>query len=230
MSTCAMLWHRFKYRYRRMFVALHHGFALIGVTTIVLVGLQSGRYLSDAFAGKVSSTGTIRYEGISLFEPAEPDNPKYRVLASYLARKYKVASDATEQLVSGAFSAGQQVGLDPLLILAVMAIESKFNPIAESPVGAKGLMQVIPRHHEEKFVDQGGTDAVLDPMTNILVGARILKDYVRRTGSLEAGLQLYGGALYDSSGQYAEKVMAEKERLRAMVLKFVQVSPRRPAG
>jgi len=74
---------------------------------------------------------TKRYDGISLFEPAEPDSPKYRVIANYLSRMYKVASDATEQLVSGAFDAGRQVGVDPLPILAMVAVESKFNPIAE---------------------------------------------------------------------------------------------------
>jgi soluble lytic murein transglycosylase-like protein len=81
-------------------------------------------------------------------------------------------------------------------------------------MGAKGLMQVIPRHHQDKLGEHGGEGAVLDPTTNILLGARILKEYIRRTGSLEAGLQFYNGALADVSSQYAQKVMAEKERLQ----------------
>jgi soluble lytic murein transglycosylase-like protein len=101
-----------------------------------------------------------------------------------------------------------------------MAIESRFNPIAESWVGAKGLMQVVPRHHQDKLLEHGGEEAVLDPMTNILLGARILKEYIRRTGSLEAGLQFYNGALADPSSQYSQKVMAEKERLEQAVRRF----------
>jgi len=50
-------------------------------------------------------------------------------------------------------------------------------------MGAKGLMQVIPRFHQDKLDALGGEDSVLDPMTNIMVGARILKDAVRRGGA-----------------------------------------------
>jgi soluble lytic murein transglycosylase-like protein len=136
---------------------------------------------------------------------------------SYLSRRYRIAPDITEQFVGAAYDSGQQVGLDPLLILAVVAVESRFNPIAESLVGAKGLMQVVPKHHQDKLSEHGGEDALLDPMVNIALGARILKEYIRRTGSLEAGLQYYNGALADPSSQYAQRVIAEKDRLQQAV-------------
>jgi len=202
----------------KVFGLLHNSLALVGLAALVVLALQGGRHTSaEQPEVTVTGFGPVRYDGISLFKPAEPDNPKYRVIANYLSRKYKVASDAAEQLVSGAFDAGQQVGVDPLLILAVMAVESRFNPIAESVMGAKGLMQVIPRFHQDKLGEHGGEDSVLHPMTNILVGARILKEYTRRAGSLEAGLQLYSGGLSDTSGQYSQKVMAEMDRLRQTV-------------
>jgi soluble lytic murein transglycosylase-like protein len=143
---------------------------------------------------------------------AAPD-PQHKVLAGYLARRYRVAGDATVDLVSESYAVGRAVGLDPLLILAVISVESRFNPIAESDMGAKGLMQVIPRFHTEKLAVHGGADAVLDPKTNILVGAQILKEYIRLAGGLEAGLQMYNGASYDPSQGYAQKVIAEKQRL-----------------
>lgn len=205
-------------RFGKVLGLLHNTLALLGLAALLVLASPGGRDTTPEQAtGKATAFGTIRYDGISLFEPSEPDNPKYRVIANYLSRKYRVAPDATEQLVSGAYDAGQQLGVDPLLILAVMAVESKFNPIAESVMGAKGLMQVIPRHHQDKFAEHGGADSVLDPMTNILVGARILKEYTRRAGSLEAGLQLYSGGLSDTSGQYAQKVMAEMDRLRQTI-------------
>lgn len=206
-------------RIGRVFRILHNSFALMGVTALLaLLVLDLPSPLPDPAPEKATTAVvTTRYEGIPLFDPAVPENPKHRAIANYLSRRYNVALNATERLVSGAFDAGQQLGIDPLLILAVMGVESGFNPIAESGMGAKGLMQVIPKYHREKFREHGGAASVLDPMTNILVGARILKEYMRRTGSIEAGLQLYSGGLLDGTGEYARKVLAEFGRLRLTV-------------
>lgn len=151
---------------------------------------------------------------------AAPADPKYRALAGYLSRRYRIALDPAEQLVGVAHDAGRAAGVDPLLILAVIGVESRFNPIAESAAGAKGLMQVVPRHHRDTLDQHGGDGAVLDPMTNMLVGARILKRYVYRAGSLEAGLQFYNGARPDKSRQYAKKVIAERQRLQSIADRF----------
>jgi len=195
---------------------VHHSLAFVGAAALLALWVEGAHLLpsEEQDAEKVPPVVTIRYEADSLFDPAVTANPKHRAIANYLARRYNVALNATERLVTGAYAAGQQLGVDPLLILAVMGVESGFNPIAESDMGAKGLMQVIPKYHPEKFREHGGAASVLDPMTNILVGARILKEYVRRTGSVEAGLQLYSGGLLDSTSQYARKVMAEFGRLR----------------
>jgi transglycosylase-like protein with SLT domain len=202
---------------------LHHGLALIGLVAVLLVLVRGKALFFDEQPSRAETMGSIHYGGaVSLFEGAEEANSqKYRALANYVSRRYRIAPDVTEVFVGAAHEAGRQVGLDPLLILAVMAVESRFNPVAESLVGAKGLMQVVPRHHMDKLVEHGGEEAVLlDPVINIALGARILKEYVRRTGSLEAGLQFYNGALADPSSQYAQKVLAEKERLQQAVRQF----------
>ena len=148
---------------------------------------------------------------------AEPLEPSQRVLVEHLSRRYYIAAEATERMVGAAYRAAREVGLDPLLVLAVISVESRFNPIAESVMGAKGLMQIIPKYHRAKLEEHGGEEAVLDPESNILIGARILQEYVYRTGSLEGGLQFYNGAFWDGTAQYAHKVMAERERLEAIV-------------
>ncbi len=118
-------------------------------------------------------------------------------------------------LVSTAYITARDVKIDPLLILAVMAIESGFNPFAESPVGAQGLMQVMSKVHHEKFQDMGGTQAALNPVANIRVGAQILKEYVSRGGSVEAGLKTYvGAAAFENDAGYGYKVLAEWRRLK----------------
>ena len=143
--------------------------------------------------------------------------PAQQVLAEHIARRYYIAASHTERVVGAAYRAAREVGLDPLLVLAVISIESRFNPIAESVMGAKGLMQIIPRYHRAKLDAFGGDEAVLDPESNILVGSRILQEYVYRTGTLEAGLQFYSGGLRDASAQYAQKVMAERQRLEGVL-------------
>ena len=206
-------------RFGRVATILHHGLALIGLAAMVLVLVRGKALFFDENTARSAAVGSIHYDGtVSLLDGADDaDTQKYRALANYVSRKYRIAPDVTEQFVGAAYDAGRQVGLDPLLILAVMAVESRFNPVAESLMGAKGLMQVIPRHHLDKLLEHGGEEAVLDPMINIALGARILKEYVRRTGSLEAGLQFYNGALADPLSQYAQKVFAEKERLQQAV-------------
>lgn len=143
---------------------------------------------------------------------------RVRALAEFLAKRYKVSQAITFDLVQMAHAAGHQIGLDPLLIIAVMAVESRFNPIAESVAGAKGLMQVIPKYHLDKFREFGGEKyAVFDPETNILVGTRILKDYLAQTGSLNSALTLYVGASDADDVPYIEKVMTEKQRLQQVL-------------
>jgi soluble lytic murein transglycosylase-like protein len=136
------------------------------------------------------------------------------LVASYLARRYRVAQEPVSELVKAAFDTGREVGLDPLLLLSVMAIESGFNPYAESGVGAQGLMQVMSKVHSDKFQYFGGQSAALEPLANIKVGALVLKDCIARGGSLPGGLRLYVGSTSQDDGGYGAKVMAERGRLR----------------
>src|SRR5687767_9676052 len=148
---------------------------------------------------------------------AESPDPEQQVLVAHLSKRFYVASAAIERMVAAAHRAGSEVGLDPLLVLAVISIESRFNPIAESGMGAKGLMQIIPKFHLDKLRAAGGEDAVFDPESNIHIGTRILQEYVHRTGTLEAGLQQYNGAWSDHSAAYAGRVMAERDRLEQVL-------------
>jgi hypothetical protein len=136
-------------------------------------------------------------------------------VTSWLSRRYRVANDATNMLVSTAYSTANDIKLDPLLILAVMAIESGLNPFAESPVGAKGLMQVMTSVHRARFQELGGVQAVLNPVANIKVGSAILKEYVTRGGSVEAGLKSYvGAAAFEHDDGYGNRVLNEYRRLK----------------
>ena len=136
-------------------------------------------------------------------------------VALWLSRRYHVAPEPVSRLVQEAWTVGALVDLDPTLILAVMAVESSFNPFAESPVGAQGLMQVMTKVHDDKYEAFGGSHAAFDPVTNLRVGVQVLKECIRRTGSLEAGLRSYVGAGNSGEdGGYAAKVLAQQGILR----------------
>ena len=153
---------------------------------------------------------------------------RYRALSEFVARRYRVSQGVAFDLVSHAHQVGGQLQLDPLLIIAVIAVESRFNPIAESGAGAKGLMQIIPKYHGDKLGEFGGEHAVFDPETNIEVGSQILREYIRRTGNLSVALQMYAGALGDHEDRYTRKVLNERQRLQ-QVLSGHSSPPSRPA-
>jgi soluble lytic murein transglycosylase-like protein len=163
------------------------------------------------FPPSVEVTGPI--QGSETETPLEREQ---RLVTEYIAKRYRVADTAVSGFVSAAYRAGSQYDVDPMLVLAVMAVESRYNPVAESGVGARGLMQVMPKFHLDKLAAHGGEPALLEPEVNILVGTRILREYQRRLGDTEAALQMYAGALDEPTAQYAAKVFAEKARLDAL--------------
>lgn len=143
---------------------------------------------------------------------ALPQELNVDALSAVVSKKYRVSYVPTRSVIDMAYREARQNGLDPMLLVAVMAVESRFNPIAQSESGAMGLMQVIPRFHPDKFSDDG-TKSILDPRVNIELGAKVLKEYIRRGGTEVAGLQLYNGAANDLTTAYADKVIAERQRL-----------------
>jgi len=215
----------------RAFAATRATFALIGFAVVVAVIViprpaQPEAWLSapavvtadeEPLAEPVGADGLpVPIPAVSIDSPLERER---RAVTEYIAKRYRVSDQAVGGYVALAYDAGAQYSVDPLLILAVMAIESRYNPVAESSMGARGLMQVIPRYHLEKLLDHGGEDALLEPAVNINVGAQILREYQRRFRDTETALQMYGGALDDVSTQYASKVLAEKARLDALRIK-----------
>jgi len=137
-----------------------------------------------------------------------------QALRSYIARKYKIAHNVAGVLIKAAFVVGKEQHLDPQLLLAVIAVESRYNPFAESHIGAQGLMQVMTEVHKDKFKGFAeGTIAALNPVANMRVGSQILYDCIKRRGSVKAGLACYVGAVGPADNGYGAKVLAERRRI-----------------
>jgi soluble lytic murein transglycosylase-like protein len=148
--------------------------------------------------------------------------PAMTAALDQVVQRYRVSPDALLPVFEAAQAAGRELRLDPLLIIAVISIESRFNPISQSSMGAQGLMQIIPRYHQEKLPKDAGSRAFFDPVINVQMGARILQEAIQRQGGLMEGLQSYAGAADDAEQAYANKVIAEKIRL--------EQAPRRKDG
>jgi transglycosylase-like protein with SLT domain len=210
------------------FEITHNSFALVGLAVVFcLVGLMARPDLRDAGEIKlrswlhdrhIAAVGMrIELDAIDRATAANPHElPKQQAAVAYwLSKKYRVAPEPLSALVAEAYDIGGQAKLDPTLILAVMAIESGFNPFAQSSVGAQGLMQVMTRVHSDKYENFGGKLAAFDPVTNLRVGVKVLQESIQRAGSLQAGLKFYvGAANLGDDGGYADKVLAEHARLK----------------
>jgi len=210
------------------FATIQSSFALLGLVvlfaTIALVARPELRQASEAQLmdwlqdRQDAVTGGVEPEPVAVERAtaAHPrDLPKQQAAVAYwLSKKYRVAPEPVSALVMEAYEIGRRTSIDPLLLLAVMAIESGFNPFAQSPVGAQGLMQVMTRVHSDKYEAFGGKLAAFDPVANLRVGALVLQEYIQRTGSVEGGLRYYvGAANLPDDGGYAAKVLAEHARL-----------------
>jgi soluble lytic murein transglycosylase-like protein len=95
------------------------------------------------------------------------------------------------ELLRHAHYEATRAGLSPELVLAVIDIESAFDPYAISPVGARGLMQVMPFWLKE--IGRPG-DSLFRMQTNLRYGCTILKHYLdKEKGNLNLALRRYNG-------------------------------------
>lgn len=224
----------------------HNLLALLGLVAVTAVLFLAGRPdlrhgLEADVLGWLSNRATVRLAEVSgdssgkvediLLAMAEPEaitratasdpaelNRQQADLVNWISRRYSVAQEPISRLVQEAWAVGKVAGVEPTLILAIMAIESGFNPFAQSHVGAQGLMQVMTGIHRDKYEIFGGRRAAFDPVTNLRVGVQVLKECIARAGSLEAGLKYYvGAANLPHDGGYAAKVLAEQSFLREVV-------------
>jgi hypothetical protein len=186
------------------------------VETMTFKWLQT-RHEERVLASGDVLTGLAEPSAVSRATAADPKDltRQQAAVAGWISRRYRVAPEPVSALVQEAWHVGQRAGLDPTLILAIMAVESSFNPFAQSPVGAQGLMQVLTRVHPDKYEVFGGNHAAFDPISNLRVGVQVLKDCIARAGSQQEGLKYYvGAALSHDDGGYASRVMTEQSYMR----------------
>ena len=181
------------------------------------VMVVSGFLIGACLYGLVSVLSHLAERSVVREEAVVPETvpqPKLdRLLVEWVKQnsKYKVPDTYAKSIVDKVYDNSNKV--DPHLILAVIQVESQFDYKAQNPSGAKGLMQVIPKWHQDKIQKRD----IFDPAVNIHVGAAVLSEYIARHG-IDKGLLRYNGSLGLPKATYANKVLAAKQNLETFIL------------
>lgn len=110
--------------------------------------------------------------------------------SSNVPKTYKKRETACHKYSDAISEVAKKHGLEPELVMGVVKVESSFNPRCKSRVGARGLMQVMPRTGKHMKCDSD----LHDPDANLECGCRVLKRYL----DLYDGNVVYGLAAYNA--------------------------------
>jgi Transglycosylase SLT domain len=211
----------------QIFSGLHNTFALVGVLVLAvttfwasapevrLQGIQQWAFWTQSQKLAVLGVPHALTLHKTFDQEVSTRLQDQEAVTDWLSRKYKVSPKVLAPLVSTSYNHALSLGMDPTLILAVMAVESRFNPFAKNAAGAQGLMQISAENDAQIYDLLGGQAAALDPSTNIRIGSRLLKLHIERAqGSVPEALRSYSSNRQDQLDLYAEKVLMEQSRLQ----------------
>lgn len=184
------------------------------------VALGAAIALLPSPVGRQPSSHTARPPSVP--RPADP------LTAHVLDRMPSLSVDAAAGLASTIRVESREAGLDPVLVLAVIDVESGWEPAAVSGRGARGLMQLrrLALETEEREAGLPPGD-VHDPVHNVRMGVRYLARMVANFGDVDLALVAYNAGpsralsllvsveeVPESAWAYARKVRREERRIR----------------
>jgi hypothetical protein len=156
--------------------------------------------------------------GRSTAVPTQSLTPEQLSVTQWLSRKYRISPEPLGALVTEAWAVGERSQLPPTLILAVIAVESNFNPFAQRGDQRQGLMQIDGSAQLSILNGFGGPLSAFDPVTNLRVGSRLLQGFIQEAGSIEEGLQAYARTSPQAGdSNYPQRVLGEYRQLEQLV-------------
>ncbi len=183
----------------------------------VLSGAVFTLSLMLPLTGAAKSLPEYRQKDVEAGEHVIQDQGRAQRIARYIQDRYNLTTQNALRIVSEAVRSGARHGLEPELILAVIAVESNFRERAISSRGARGLMQVKADVHQNKIREIGGTHALFETGSNIHTGSRILADYVDNTdGNVRRALLYYCGSIKNPKSSYPDKVLRIYQDLKTL--------------
>lgn len=177
-------------------------FGLKAMLTAIVFSLAA--VSQGAAAQLASSAGTAASDATP-----EPGLPALSDITAMLRAQFRVAPMESMKIARAVLNEAERHGISPVLLLAVMSVESSFDRHALSTAGARGLMQVLPAAHPQLIAD---TTDLSDPAINVRIGTTILRGYLDESGGdLDAALLRYSGG----GRGYARRVVLRMQRLDA---------------
>lgn len=216
-----------------------HSLALLGLA-LVAVALTFGLRPDLQQSASVWALEVLRErlpEGVPLPSPPDPAElstarhlrtlePEQAALAYSLRARHKVAAEPLAALITEAWALEERLELPATLLLAVAAVESRFNPFALGSGSARGLMQIDPTQFAAELDRLGGPLSVYDPLANFQLGALQLARLVTEHGDPELALQYYGMSSGHADGSlFAQRVLAERLRMDQVLAKAQRLRP-----
>lgn len=193
-------------------MALHRSrpLALTWIASLLLVAAPCSRTPSDVVAGDPSEPTA---------SPLEAELAAVEAHLAPLARQMGAAE--RDALARALVAASREHGLQPAFVLAVIEVESRFDPYAVSHKGALGLMQVLPSTGAPIARRLGiawrGPQTLFDPDANVRIGVAYLRELIDRYANVRAALAAYNwgpgeidARLRDGTvlpARYAERVL-----------------------
>ena len=146
-------------------------------------------------------------------------------LENYIVNKYKnISNTDARNIVKTSYQYAQKRNLEHTLVLAIIEGESNFNKSIKSSANAVGLMQVIPKYHQEtikKAVNENTTtksNSIYDIENNIASGTNIIRQYINKYKNIPIALQAYRGQ--HNNMQYAKKILNFQQEIKNHLLKI----------
>jgi membrane-bound lytic murein transglycosylase C len=146
-------------------------------------------------------------------------------LENYIVNKYKnISNTDARNIVKTSYQYAQKRNLEHTLVLAIIEGESNFNKSIKSSANAVGLMQVIPKYHQEtikKAVNENTTtksNSIYDIENNIASGTNIIRQYINKYKNIPRALQAYRGQ--HNNMQYAKKILNFQQEIKNHLLKI----------
>ncbi len=170
-------------------------FALI--VFLFIPALSAGRFLSDR------PDGAIPQQIVEIVDVRERQAPKelmriYSIVGSY---RSDIAESEIWRISEVIFEESAKRAIDPLLVLALIHVESRFQSAAVSPMGARGIMQIMPdtgKFLAETLAHEYGFHPVAfrpesldDPVLNVRLGIYYLQDLHKQFQHLNLALAAY---------------------------------------
>lgn len=146
---------------------------------------------------------------------------KMIALAEHISDEHDIEYKKAQKIIDTTFLEAERANIEPILMLSVIGVESKYKQFAKSKMGAVGLVQVMPNYHRTKINELKKDNLDMWSVEgNIKLGVTIMKEYINlANGDIQRALQMYNGSTRDSRLTYSKKVFNQMENLdKALVL------------